>query len=161
MSSFGNSNRRMTDAFVAPLPNEGALSYSVAAQCCACMEGVQRWSRSPCLLMSRKRPPPLHQQSVNNSCKDGPAGPLLGVARTTSLVPIWGLRSLGVQIEQLLAGQNSMGKNNWDEKNQEGRGGRFHLEAGGGCLGPPVPPPSLSGRQLASLLWSPSSRAFL
>lgn len=100
----------MADAFVDPFPNEGALCHSVAAQCRACMEGVQQWSHSLCLLMSRKRPPTSFPV-CNKNCKDGPASPPLGVAR-----PYLSGAHLGPSLSVsrlknlILVGQNSLEK---------------------------------------------------
>lgn len=98
----------MTDAFVDPFPNERALCHSVAAQCCACMERVQQWSYSLCHLMSRKSLP-TSLPVCNKSCKDAPAGSLLGVAKP----PFWcsfGAFLVCVQTEELLVEQKSLEK---------------------------------------------------
>lgn len=92
----------MADTFVDPFPNEGALCHSGAAQCCACMEGVQQWSHSLCLLMSRKCPP-TSLPVCNKSCKDGPASPPLGMARPYFSCPFRAF-VVCVQIEELLVG---------------------------------------------------------
>lgn len=131
MRSFGNSNRRMTEAFVDPFPNEGALCHSVAAQCCACVEGVQQWSHCLCHLMSRKCPP-TSLPACSKSCKDAPAGPPLGVARP-SLVPIQGLPCLCPDWRTFCR-TKLFGKNSQNEKWR-----CFHLETGGGCLVPLCP----------------------
>lgn len=131
MSSFGNSNRRMTDAFVDPFPNEGALCHSVAAQCCVCMEGIQQWSHSLCHLMSRKSPPPS-LPVCNKSCKDTPAGSLLRVAKPSLWCPFRAF--LDCPHWRTFRRTKVFGENKQDEKWR-----CFCVEAGGGCLIPLCP----------------------
>lgn len=152
MSSFGNSNRRMTDAFVDPFPNEGALCHSVAAQCCACMEGIQQWSHSLCHLMRRKSPP-ISLPVCNKSCKDAPAGSLLGVAKPSLWCPFRAFL-VCVQTEELLEERKSLEKTSM-MKNEDVSLWRQEEDASPLCA------PAMSEQPaLASLLW-PSSPILL
>lgn len=121
----------MTDAFVDPFPNEGALCHSVAAQCRVCMEGVQQWSHSLCHLMSRKHPP-TSLLVCNESCKDAPAGS-----------PLWcpfGAFLVCVQTKELLVGRNPLEKTTKMKMKMFPSGGRRRMPR------PSVPLPSVSSQ---------------